>query len=71
VSAKGKITMSSFNPNPMLAAQMVSYAKGQENQTRFSGKKEEEGRALEKITTQAKQIEEQKKPANLKDGILA
>ena len=55
----------------MLAAQMVSYAKGQENQTRFSGKKEEEGRALEKITKQAKQIEEQKKPANLKDGILA
>jgi hypothetical protein len=35
---------SPITPNPMLAAQVISYAKGQENQTRFSGEKQERER---------------------------
>jgi hypothetical protein len=63
--------MSSFNPNPMLAAQMISYAKGQENQTRFSGEKKEEERRAEMALKQEKEAQARKKPASLKEGILA
>lgn len=63
--------MSSFNPNPMLAAQMISYAKGQENQTRFSGEKSEKERKDRIVAQQAEKLKEQQKTANLKEGILA
>lgn len=55
----------------MLAAQMISYAKGQENQTRFSGEKKEEERRARMATQQAEKVKEQQKPASLKEGILA
>lgn len=64
--------MSINSSNPMLAAQMVSYAKGQENQNRFSGEEQERKRkeAIEK--EQIKQHQQtQQKAASLKKGILA
>ena len=63
---------SPINQNPMLAAQMISYAKGQENQARNSSE-ERERKRMEQVEKQQKEKfqQTQQKAASLQKGILA
>jgi hypothetical protein len=60
------------NPNPLLAAQMISYAKGQENQSRQSSE-EKERRRLDNLKLQqaVKQQQTQNQTASMQKGFLA
>ena len=63
--------MSINTPHSSLAAQVVSYNKGQELQSRESKDKKEQERLLNQQLQQAKQMQAQQKTANTGKGILA
>ena len=63
--------MSINTPNSMLAAQIVSYNKGQETQSRESKDKKEQERLLNLQMQQAKQQKVQQNTASAKQGVLA
>lgn len=63
--------MSINTPNSLLAAQIVSFNKGQETQSRESNEKKEQARQLNLQMQQAKQQMIQQNTASAKQGVLA
>lgn len=57
--------------NPLRAAQIISYAKGQQNQRLNSSEKREEERLDEQKAELARQLQNQNKTTDTQKGILA
>jgi hypothetical protein len=63
--------MSINTPNSLLAAQLISYNKGQETQSRESKDKKEQERLLNLQLQQARQQQVKQNTASAKQGVLA
>ncbi|WP_373532416.1 hypothetical protein [Vampirovibrio sp.] len=57
--------------NPLIAAQMISYAKGQENSRETSAEKRERERLYAQKVQLAQQASDQNKTARTEQGFLA
>lgn len=57
--------------NPLRAAQIISYAKGQENQRAQSSEKREQERLEEQEAQLARQVQSRNKTTDTQKGILA